>query len=414
MKTILKLNDYLKFLPLLVIYTVICITKQQNIFVGDEGRYVLYADNLLNGFYAGTSSEYVFLWNGPGYPIFLMFFRSLNIPLVIAKLCNGGFIYLGLVYLFKTLKHLSAEKTAFFIVLSLGLYYPFLLESIPYLLTEALSFFLISLLCYHLYKHATSQKTKSKWITIVSLGYLILTKIIFGYVVITLILIILPFILFKKTTLYSKKYVVILVLSICISFPYLAYTYSITNKVLYFGNSGGMSLYWMSTPYENEFGDWHWFETLEKKTEIYNNHKSYLSTIKDLAPVEKDTALKEKAIENILNNKTKFFKNWVSNIGRILFNYPYSNPEKSNRLIIVAFLNSILLLTIFISIILGIKNIRKIEPVFFIIGLFIMIYLSGISLLSAQHRFLFIIFPAILIWVTYILNIFLKIELKKP
>ena len=110
MKTILKLNDYLKFLPLLLLYTIICITKQQNIFVGDEERYVIYADNLLNGFYAGTSSEYIFLWNGPGYSILLMFFRFFSIPLVIAKGCNGIFIYFGLVYLFKTLKCFSSEK----------------------------------------------------------------------------------------------------------------------------------------------------------------------------------------------------------------------------------------------------------------------------------------------------------------
>ena len=33
--------------------------------------------------------------------------------------------------------------------------------------------------------------------------------------------------------------------------PYLAHTYSLTGRWFYWGSSGGMSLYWMSTPYRD-------------------------------------------------------------------------------------------------------------------------------------------------------------------
>ena len=39
--------------------------------IGDEQRYIDYANNLWNGFYSPDFPN-IFIWNGPGYPIFLM------------------------------------------------------------------------------------------------------------------------------------------------------------------------------------------------------------------------------------------------------------------------------------------------------------------------------------------------------
>src|SRR5690349_1086566 len=44
--------------------------------VGDEWRYLYYADNLLHGFY--SPHDRVFLWNGPGYPLLLAPFVGID------------------------------------------------------------------------------------------------------------------------------------------------------------------------------------------------------------------------------------------------------------------------------------------------------------------------------------------------
>jgi len=413
MKKFLTLNDYIKFFPLLIVYTVLCTIKSKDILIGDEGRYLGYADNLLNGFYAYPLYDTVFLWNGPGYPILLAVFKSLDFSLFSIRLFNCLFIYFSIVLFFKSLTIFIQEKPAVLITLLLGLYYPFLDSSIPYVLTEALSFLLISLVAYNLIKYLNKNSRKNLWLTVLALGYLALTKIIFAYVILSLIIIFVPFVFFKKTVTYTKKYVLVLSLSFCFTIPYLAYTYSITNKYLYYGNSGGMSLYWMSTPYEHEFGDWNSFATLKEEPLLYKNHHAFINSIEHLYPVEKDIALKEKAIENIKNNKFKFFKNWNFNISRLFFGHPFSTYVKPrDSLILISVYNVILLVSLVVTIILSILHFRNINPIFHFFGSFIITYLGGVSLLSAYPRFLHIVLPMILIWICYTLNKFVSIKLQ--
>ena len=251
------------------------------------------------------------------------------------------------------------------------------------------------------------------WIAVISLGYLALTKIIFAYVIMMLFIIFIPFLMFKKTYKVFKKYILLLFLSFCLTTPYLVYTHSLTGKLLYFGDSGGMSLYWMSTPYKGEFGDWHPFTSLETKPKIYKNHAMFVNTIKNLHPVEKDIALKKKAIQNIKNNKFKFFKNWQYNLSRLFFNRPYSAYNEPRYSFVIDYLfNGILLFLFIATIFLNFKNIKKISPLFYFLGTFVLVYLGGISLLSCYPRFLHILFPVIIMWTSYTINEFVNLKFK--
>ena len=411
MKKFLLQKDYLKFTPLLLIYVLICIVKSQNNLVGDEDDYLRYANNLLNGYYAHTSNDYAFLWNGPGYPIFLMIFEFFDCSYLIPRLCNALFLYFGVTLFFKALKLLIPEKKALYVSLILGLYYPFLSQALPFMLTEALSFFLISLFTYNLLLYSNNNSKKNKWLAIISLGYLILTKIIFAYVITALVVILLPFLFIKKT---SRKYALLLFLSFTFTTPYLAYTYSLTNKLFYFGNSGGMSLYWMSTPYEEEFGDWHSFITLKEKPKLYKNHGCFINSIQNLDPVNKDIALKEKAIENIKNNKLKFFKNWLFNLNRLFFNSPYSTEFKPPKSVFInSMFKGVLLFFVVVSVFLSLKHYKKSKPVFCFLASFILVYIGGISLLSSYPRFLDILLPMLLVWISYTLQQFTMLKLKQ-
>lgn len=401
MKSLSFKNEYIFFLPLLLIYVLICLIKQQNILVGDEDDYLLYADNLTNGFYADPSHEYSYLWNGPGYPLVLAFFKILNFPLLIPKLLNTLFIYLGIVYVFKTLKQFINKKTSFIFALALGLYYPLLVQSIPKLLTEALSFFLVSLFTYSVFSYINKKSKKHKWISISTLGYLVLTKIIFAYVIFGTLIMVLPLFYYRRFFSSAKSFCLILVLGFSLTIPYLMYTFKLTNKLFYYGNSGGMSLYWMSTPFENEFGDWHSFETLKEKPYIYKNHKNFIETIKNLPPIEKDIALKKKALYNIKNNKFKFFKNWLSNIGRLFFDYPHDIQKIDYKFFIYLIPKLIIFIILLFNSIFIFFNFRKLNPIILFLNIFLLVYLGGLSLLSSYSRFLNIVLPIIFVCITY-------------
>ena len=83
------LSIYLKLSPFLLIYlALINLWVLPTSLSGDEGRYIMFSKNLLNGFYS-PSFPNINLWNGPGYPIFITPFIALDIPISVIRLFNG-------------------------------------------------------------------------------------------------------------------------------------------------------------------------------------------------------------------------------------------------------------------------------------------------------------------------------------
>ena len=114
--------------------------------------------------------------------------------------------------------------------------------------------------------------------------------------------------------------------------PYLAYTYHVTGKVFYWGSCGGRSLYWMSTPYSDEWGDWFHRDDVRDRPELAR-HRPFFDSIAERPPLERDTALGRQAIVNIKTHPAKFLQNLVANIARMCFSFPYSyTPQKLTTL----------------------------------------------------------------------------------
>src|SRR5688572_4691293 len=81
----LAANPFILFLPFLIFFIAYILIKNNNAFESDEERYYIFAQHLLNGYYSDPAPK-INLWNGPGYPIFLMPFVALGLPLVIIPL----------------------------------------------------------------------------------------------------------------------------------------------------------------------------------------------------------------------------------------------------------------------------------------------------------------------------------------
>lgn len=400
----------MKFLPLLFLYIVVIVVMSTDIFTGDEGRYVMFADNLTHGYY--SPKDDVNLWNGPGYPILLAPFVLLKLPWLAAKLLNAIFMFTAIIYFYKTLKlYIENESRLVLLCYLLGLYPPLFLY-LPTLHTEILSVFLICGFLFHFCKlyHDNKNAKKHLFIASIYLAYLALTKIFFGYVILAGILLFLFLYFWKRKDIY-KKTVSVYLLALLLCSPYLLYTYSLTKRIFYWGDSGGSSLYWMATPYKDEFGDWIDAKRVMENSQ-FEKHKELFNKLKVLPRIRRDDELKRQAINNITQHPVKYLMNISANIGRMLFNYPYSyTPQKMDTYFYVV--SNIFILTFSILCIYPYFARRKIIPEeMHIIIVSFLISFAGSSLVSAYPRQFMILIPFLLFWIIFILTKVVKVQLQ--
>lgn len=413
-------NPFLLFLPFLFIYVAIALIIPTNGTLGDEGRYIEFSNNLLNGFYS-VSGPAINLPCGPGYPIILIPFVFLGLPLISITIMNGIFYYLSVVFLFKSIKLISSFNYALIFSLFWACFFN-LYEYLPIIYTETFTSFLITMFVFSLLKSFKLPHLSNLYLYLSGffLGYLALTKIVFGYVIAFLFLGYGIFWLIKqKHNINYKKSFLIIFIAFLVTSPYLIYTISLTGKVFYWGTNGGNNLYWMSTPYKGEYGNWIEFPFEYKKTRtvkgsnlIRTNHEKVLNQVDHLDAVAKDDTLKEIAVKNIKSYPVKFLQNWFSNIGRILFNFPYSYKLEKPGTLLRLPLNGIIVVLSLFCLIPTFRNWTKLFfPIRFLFWI-TFLYLGACTLGSAETRMFTMAVPVLLLWIAYILPKSIKIKLK--
>lgn len=409
----IKRNPYLLFLPFLIIFVAIVLKMNNDALLGDEGRYLTFARNLLNGFYSPPPPD-INLWNGPGYPFILMPFVALRLPLISITLLNAVFYYLSIVLLFKALRYFVSYKKSLAFSVFWGLYYTAYIQ-LPEIYTESLMYFLISLLILCTLRAYHTAERKYIWFTGLVLGYIVLTKIIFGYVILLALAVACVLYLATPRNINYRKNLLVLTIAFATYLPWLLHTYSLTHKHLYFGNSGGVLLYWMSTPYKEELGDWKEPDlttTYKQNSAVPDNpnrllkehHQKSHNEIFRYQGVERDEAYKKIALENIRSNPGKYFKNWLANLGRLLFDFPNSYVFQSPSQLFKLPTNSITVLLSLACVIPTLLNWCRIPFSIRFLLLLTLIYLAATSLLSAYSRFFNVIVPVLLLWIAYIIQ----------
>ena len=277
-------NPYLLFLPFLIFFIVFIILFHTDGLEGDEGRYLMFAQNLLHGFYSPPAPA-INLWNGPGYPIILMPFVALRLPLIAMTLLNALFYYLSIVFLFKALLRIVSFGKALAFSLFWACFFS-AYQKMPRITTETFTLFLVALLMFCLLKAWIDRSNTYLFVSGLVLGAIVLTKIVFGYVLMVMLFLGLLLWIWHRKKKDYKRGIIVLLIAFAVTAPYLIYTWHLTGGVFYWGDSGGMSLYWMSTPYQGEFGDYRYGKLPEW-------HQRDLASTVGLAGVERDDALKK-------------------------------------------------------------------------------------------------------------------------
>lgn len=366
----------------------------------DEFRYLQFASNLLEGYY--SPPHRLNLWNGPGYPILLSVLLFVKTPISLLPYFNAIFQAISVVYLTKTVSRLSTKRMALFAGLFWGFYYP-VFQEIILIFTEPLSSMLISIITYLLVKGR--EKYTRIYIPLgLFFGYLVLTKVIFGYVLLTISAILLPccIVQWKRFGGYGKSILVAWLLVL----PYLIYTYSITDRVFYLSNAGGTTLYWMSTPHHSEYGDWYGLCYGSNVENIQLDQVDSLSfeflhyddvvQLNKVQGLERDDLFKKIALQNICNHPLKYLQNCLYNQGRLWFGFPFSYRYQEPKTLIRIPPGAALLALFVFGVGVACLRFRR-NPIYInAILIVLLIYLGGTTLLSAYNRQLYIMTPMII------------------
>lgn len=402
-------NGTLKLLPLLLFYLLLVILFSSTTFWGDEVNYVDAARILSQGSFFSNIEKT--LYRGPGYPIVLVPFALLKLPWFVAKLLNAFFLFGAILYLYKTLALWLQDNYALIFAFVMGLYPPFM-RWVHLTYSENLVFFLICGFMFHFCK--SQRESKKTWlhllISSIFLAYLALTKVLFGYVILVGLLSFLTLYLWKKRE-ESKKITYIYILALIWCLPYLLFTYSLTGKIFYWATSGGGNLYWMSTPYENEWGNYFSNMDVQEFPELAH-HREFFEKLADLSQEERDNEYQKLAIDNITHHSTKYFINWVANIGRMLFSYPFSYTEQKLSTYFYLIPNMFIVVFFVLSIYPAILRWKSIPTEIYALLYFNLIAFGGTSLVAADTRQFIPLVPILILWLSFIYVRVVKIEVR--
>ena len=432
-------NPFLIFAPFLLLYIILIIIFPTDGMGGDESRYLTYSQYMINGFLPQNEAGFEILGNGPGYSITLIPFVALHLPLIWITIMNAVFYYFSIILLFNTLLKVASFRKALLLSLLWACYYNSY-ENILLILPETFTAFLICLLIFSLTNAYNTEKSK-KYIFLSGfvLGYIALTKPIYGYVILAMILICGSMWVIKRKVPNYRKAIIISLIALATTLPYLVYTYHLTNKIFYWSSLGGNNLYWMSTHFEGEYGSWipdpkpiqdtvpedKHYSDLDKYLKsnrnahisgyseyVKLNHQKDFDEINKYKGVERDDAYERLALNNIKSHPIKFIQNCLSNAGRMLFNFPFSYKLQSpGTLLRLPLSGTIVVLGLF-CLIPSFTNWKKIIfPIRFMLLLAIL-YLGGSILASAETRMFTVIVPILLFWIGFIIQKTIKINLK--
>lgn len=389
---------YLWLSPILLGYVVMVFLFATDEPMWDEGRYLWFAKNLLHGYYSPPYPD-INLWNGPGYPMVIAPFVWLNLPLLTIRLFNVVLIFASLLLVYDILLRYMPQKTALVSVILLGLYYP-AYTTIPLIFTESLAWFMISLICWLFIRTIQVKPLSGRMLilTALAIAFLTMVKTLFGYVIVVMIIVSAAIAFVPRYKQEALKTLKVFSLAMIFCLPYLFYTYHLTGKVFYWTNAGGMSLYTISTPHANEYGDW------LSEQELAENplHHEFMDSIAGLSPLQRDEAYKHAAIQNIKNHPTKILYNWMDNVGRLLFGYPFTREYSSQKVYFFALPNMFVFVFMVIALGIAFYRYKTVPPELFFLFLFIGIYLFGSSLLSAYRRMFYITMPFWTIFIGYV------------
>jgi hypothetical protein len=376
---------------------------------GDESGYLRLAENLSHGRYLvgrhdqiGSGTHYPDLWFGPGLPIVLVPFVALGAPLAVTRLLGPLFVFLAAVVLFRVLRLHVPERAAVAGALAFGLYVPFY-TVLQHLHSETLALLLVALAMYGTSRYLEQGRARQLAVAAFPLGWLALTRVAYGWILIAMLVLSAGWWLVGRSRA-ARRSAAICATGLVITVPWLGYTYSVTGTPLYWGASGGLSLYWAASPYPGELGDWHQTREVFADARLAH-HRPFFDRLRGRPLADQDKELVRAGLDNISSHPGKYASNVLANVSRMWFDFPYSFQQQRLRPLAFIVPNALLVVGLVVAAALVTARRRPRLPVeatgfaAFAATAFVLH-----ALLAAYPRMLFALVPVLIWFVVLVLS----------
>jgi len=393
--------------PLLLLFLALAVWFPEH--PSDERSYLELAHNLTQGEYTGLGwrpanafptpdrAPEPDLWFGPGLPLALAPLVAAELPVQVVRLASSVFLFVAVLLFFQLLRLYVGPRAALLGAYALGSYFPFyVLLSNLHGEPLAILFIVAMLLC--LARYVRGGSLGFGLLAGLSAAGVALTRVAFGWVITAMIVVFLVAWLFARRQALGRIALVYgVALALCL--PWLAFTYSVSGRVFLWGNSGSLSLYWMSSPHRQDLGDWRGgaYEIVASDPRLAHHRQLFL----DLAPLEaeeQNRRLEQAALDNIRGHPGKFAKNVAANGSRMWFGMPFSDKRQSLSTLFYLVPNSLILWLLVICSIVLVRRRSRLPVEFFAFAAFAALGFGLHAVLAAYPRMLMPLIP-IAIWV---------------
>jgi hypothetical protein len=259
-------------------------------------------------------------------------FRALGVGLDVTRLTGPLLLFAAVLAFYALLRRRLAPLPASLGSIAFGLYFPFY-SLLPNLHSEPLAILLCVILLYALTSYLETGARRYALIGGLAVAWLAVTRVEYGWVAALTLVACVAWWLLRRSTV-GRRAATIFAVGLVLCAPWLTFTYTVTHRPFLWGNSGPLSLYWMSSPYPRDLGDWrggaHEIVVSDPRLAA---HRPFFVRLAKLDPNEQNRQLEHAAWTNIRHHPRKYLENLAANLSRLWFDTPFSDkPEGLNTL----------------------------------------------------------------------------------
>jgi hypothetical protein len=385
-------------LPLLALYVAVCALAQPGPHpVRDEPDLLAAAARLLDGHLVpsgAVTTPRAYLWHGPGIVALLAPFVALGLPLTAMRFIEPLLMVAAALLFHRVLRVRLRPGPALAWTYAFGLYVPFF-SVVPQVHKEPLAVLLVVAGILALTRALSGGRWPSVAAAGLALAALTMVRLEYGWVSVALLACGAAGWAAHRRSVRARRLVAIAAVAVAGCVPWLACTYHLTGKPLYWGTSSGLSLFWMSPTVPGETGQWHepsqvsWDPALAR-------YRPFFRELQTLDPVESDSRLRERALANIRARPGDYARNLAANAARLLFSAPMRPGLPPLGVAVYALFNSLLMAAAGWAAVILWRRRRAVPPETVPIALFAAIAIAAHLPPSASPRMLLPIVPALL------------------